>query len=145
MNRGTAAVAESRSLPAGLSCAGIAYALDYEAVRAAVDRYLRGHVMADPAEMRKAMWPTAQIEGVRHGQLVSWTVEEYCANVSGTLPPDEVVCTRTIHRIEVSGTAAMASATLVQGGLFFTDYFVLLKVDGVWKIANTVYTSRSTG
>lgn len=38
----------------------------------------------------------------------------------------------------------MASATLVHGATTFTDYFVLLKVDGVWKIANKVYASRPT-
>jgi hypothetical protein len=26
----------------------------------------------------------------------------------------------------------------------FTDYFALLKVDGAWKIANKVYSSRPT-
>ena len=38
----------------------------------------------------------------------------------------------------------MASATLVSGEAAFTDYFVLLKVDGAWKIANTVSSSRRT-
>lgn len=30
----------------------------------------------------------------------------------------------------------------VHGATTFTDYFVLLKVDGAWKIANKVYSSR---
>ena len=38
----------------------------------------------------------------------------------------------------------MAGATLVHGPTTFTDYFVLLKVDGEWKIANKVYSSRPT-
>ena len=38
----------------------------------------------------------------------------------------------------------MARATLVHGATTFVDYFVLLKVDGQWKIANKVYTSAPT-
>jgi hypothetical protein len=38
----------------------------------------------------------------------------------------------------------MERATLVHGATTFTDYFVLLKVDGEWKIANKVYSSRPT-
>ena len=38
----------------------------------------------------------------------------------------------------------MVRATLVHGATTFTDYFVLLKVDGAWKIANKVYSSAPT-
>ena len=38
----------------------------------------------------------------------------------------------------------MARATLVHGATTFTDYFVLLKADGAWKIANKVYSSTPT-
>ena len=46
--------------------------------------------------------------------------------------------------MDVSGTAAMAKATLVHGATTFTDYFVLLKDNGEWKMANKVYSSRPT-
>jgi hypothetical protein len=39
----------------------------------------------------------------------------------------------------------MARATLVHGATTFVDYFVLLKVDGQWRIANKVYSSAPTG
>ena len=38
----------------------------------------------------------------------------------------------------------MARATLVHGATTFVDYFVLLKVDGAWKIANKVYSAAPT-
>jgi hypothetical protein len=126
------------------STAGAAQSADHEAVRAGITQYLHGHATGDPAEMRKAFWPSAHIEGIRQGKFVSWTVEEYCSNFSGKPATDEASRKRTIDRVEVSGNAAMASATLVHGATTFTDYFVLLKVDGVWKIANKVYASRPT-
>lgn len=113
-------------------------------VRAVVTQYFRGHATGDGAEMCKAFLPTAHIEGLRNGQFVSWTAEEYCGRFPGKPAADESSRVRTIDSIDVSGTAAMARATLVHGATTFTDYFVLLKVDGAWKIANKVYVSRPT-
>jgi hypothetical protein len=75
---------------------------------------------------------------------VSWTAEEYSSRFTGKPAADEASRKRTIDRVEVSGTAAMVSATLVHGATTFADYFVLLKVNGEWKIANKVYSSRPT-
>jgi len=91
--------------------------------------------------MRKAFLPGAHIEGNRNGAFSSWTVDEYVANFKGPAA-DESSRKRTIDAVDVSGTAAMAKATLVHGNVTFTDYFVLLKVGGEWKIANKVYNAR---
>ena len=127
-----------------LSTANLAQTSEEQGVRAAVNQYLRGHATGDPAEMKKAFWPTAHIEGIREGKFVSWTVDEYVSRFSGKPAADEASRRRTIDRVDVSGTAAMASATLVHGQTTFTDYFVLLKVGNDWKIANKVYSSRPT-
>lgn len=122
----------------------VAQGTEDQGVRAAVNQYFRGHATADPAEMRKAFLPTAHIEGIRDGEFVSWTVEEYCSRFNGKPAANEASRKRTIDRVDISGTAAMVRATLVHGATTFTDYFVLLKVDGEWKIANKVYASRRT-
>lgn len=115
-----------------------------QGVRAAVTQYFKGHATGNGDEMRKAFLPTAHIEGNRDGKFVSWTVDEYCSRFSGKPANDEAARKRTIDSVDVSGTAAMAEATLVHGATTFTDYFVLLKVNGEWKIANKVYASRPT-
>ena len=117
---------------------------DEAAVRAAINQYFRGHATGDGAEMRKAFLPTAHIEGNREGKFVSWTVDQYVSNFRGQPAADEATRKRTIDRVDISGTAAMAKATLVHGKTTFVDYFVLLEVDGEWKIANKVYTSSPT-
>lgn len=121
-----------------------AQSADEQAVRATLQQYFRGHATGDAAEMRKPFLPSAHIEGIREGRFVSWTLDEYCAGFKGKPAADESSRRRTIDQVDVSGTAAMASATLVHGGTTFTDYFVLLKVDGEWKIANKVYSARPT-
>jgi hypothetical protein len=117
---------------------------DDQAVRAVINQYFRGHATGDPNEMRKAFHTTAHVEGNRDGKFVSWTAEEYARGFSGQAAADEATRKRTIDRVEVSGDAAMASATLVHGSSTFTDYFVLLKINNEWKIANKVYTRRAT-
>lgn len=113
-------------------------------VMAAINQYFKGHATGSGEEMRKAFLPTAHIEGNRQGKFTTWTVDEYVKNFSGKPAADEASRKRTIDRIDVSGTAAMAKATLVHGQTTFVDYFVLLKVDGEWKIANKVYTASPT-
>ena len=122
----------------------VAQSTDEQGVRAAIEQYFRGHATAQPDEMRKAFLPTAHVEGLRSGQFTSWTAEDYASRFTGRPAPDEAARKRTIDVVDVSGTAAMARATLVHGATSFTDYFVLLKVDGAWKIANKVYSSRPT-
>jgi hypothetical protein len=127
-----------------LASAASAQSSEEQAVRGTIDQYFRGHATASPDEMRRAFLPTAHIEGIRSGKFVSWTVEDYCANFKGKPAADEASRKRTIDSVHVSGTAAMVRATLVHGATTFTDYFVLLKVNGEWKIANKVYSSAPT-
>lgn len=116
-----------------------------EGVRAAIGRYFEGHATGDPSHMREAFLPTAHIEGVRDGKFTSWNLDEYCGLFNGEPPADESERTRTIDLIDVSGSAAIAKATLKQGNAVITDYFVLLKVDGEWRIANKVYSFAEAG
>jgi hypothetical protein len=75
---------------------------------------------------------------------VSWTAEQYASNFSGKPAADEASRRRTIDHVAIAGDAAMVSATLVHGATTFTDYFVLLKINGEWRIANKVYSRRPT-
>ena len=60
--------------------------------------------------------------------------------LQGKPAEDEAKRKRSIDQIDVTGNAAMARVTLDYPSGTFTDYFVLLKVDGEWKIANKVWT-----
>ena len=131
------------ALAGGISTAS-AQDPDQAGVRAAIEQYFKGHATRDAATMRAAFLPTAHIEGIRQGKFTSWTVDEYTGNFKGTPAPNEASNRRTIDSIDIVGTAAMAKATLVHGRTTFTDYFVLLKVDGEWKIANKVYSAAPT-
>jgi hypothetical protein len=115
---------------------------DTQQIRQVIGVYFRGHATANADTMRAAFLPTAHIEGMRNGAFTSWTVDQYVANFRGTPAPDEATRTRVIDAVDHSGTAAMARATLKHGATTFTDYFVLLKSEGKWLIANKVYHAQ---
>lgn len=110
--------------------------------RKPIEAYLQGHATGDPAHMRAAFLPSAHIEGMRDGKFVSWTADEYISRFSGKPAADEAQRTRRIDSIEINGTAGTARATLTFPNAVVTDFFVLLKVNGEWKIANKVYSSQ---
>ena len=67
---------------------------DDRAIRAVVNVYFRGHATANADTMRAAFHPTAHIEGIRNGQFVSWTVDQYVAGFRGQPAADEASRTR---------------------------------------------------
>ncbi len=140
------AAAELAESPAGHD-ADIALAATVPPVTAAVlaplRAYVRGHATDDPAHFREAFLPSAHVEGIRDGAFVSWPLETYCALFSGRPASDENSRSRRIDAVDVHGTVATASMTLYHGPDTFTDVFLLVLVDGSWKIVNKAYHRQS--
>lgn len=136
------AVAQLAASPAGqdadIALVATAPAVD-EAVLAPLHAYVRGHATGDAANFRDAFLPGAHVEGIRDGAFVSWTLDDYCTLFSGVPAPDEAARSRRIDSVDVHKTVATASMTLHHGSDTFTDVFLLVLVDGAWKIANKAY------
>ena len=130
--------------PAPAQAQAQAQTSDEAGVRAALTHYLQGHATGDASHMRKAFLPTAHIEGLRDGKFISMTLDEYCSRFSGKPAADEATRRRTIDSVDITGTAAMARVTLAHGATTLRDYFVLLQVDGEWKIANKTFSPVPT-
>ena len=111
---------------------------------APIEQYFLGHAHDDASYMRQAFLPSAHIESMREGVFISWPLDVYCERFGGKPAADEATRRRSIDWIEVAGTAASARVTLVHGAITFTDYFVLLKTQDGWKIANKAFVGQST-
>lgn len=107
--------------------------------RKPLEAYMQAHASGDGDLIRASFLPTARIDGVRDGKPVSRSTEEFAAGFSGRPAEDEAQRTRRIDAVEVHGNAGTARVTLDYPKVTFTDYFVLLKVGGEWKIASKVY------
>lgn len=112
------------------------------AAKVPLETYLRAQATNDGALMREAFLPTAHIEGVRNGKFTSWTVDQYVGFFDGKISPEEPQRKRWIEKVEVTGTGAIATLRFDYPAATITDYMVLLKVDGEWRIANKVYSSQ---
>ncbi|TGB16035.1 nuclear transport factor 2 family protein [Streptomyces sp. MZ04] len=115
-----------------------------DAVLQPLHAYIRGHATGDPTHFRDAFLPTARIEGIRDGVFVSWPLDEYCALFPGHPAPDEPARSRRIDTVDVHGTVATATMTLLHGTDAFTDIFLLVRrTDGTWRITNKAYHRHS--
>jgi 3-hydroxyisobutyrate dehydrogenase-like beta-hydroxyacid dehydrogenase len=134
-----AALAESPAGPdADIALAATVTTIS-EDVLAPLRAYIRGHATGNPACMREAFLPTAHVEGMRDGKFVSWSLDEFCTLFTGEPAPDEATRSRRIDSVDVRGPVATASMTLWHGGTTFIDIFLLMLVDGRWRIANKAY------
>ncbi|TDC27573.1 6-phosphogluconate dehydrogenase [Streptomyces sp. 8K308] len=137
--RGAAELADTGADPeADIAVAATVPAVD-DAVLEPLRAYIRGHATGDPTHFRAAFLPTAHVEGVRDGAFVSWPLEDYCALFDGRPAPDEPARSRRVDAVDVHGTVATATMTLRHGADTFTDVFLLVHVDGRWRIVNKAY------
>jgi hypothetical protein len=113
--------------------------MSIEDVLAPLHAYARGHATGDAAHFRRAFWPTAHVEGLHDGGVRSMDMDHYATLFDGRPADDEATRTRTVDQVSVEGSVATATMTLRHGEVTFTDMFVLLRVDGEWRIANKVY------
>ena len=141
--RGAAELADSPAGPdADIALAATTPAVGDD-VLAPLRAYIRGHATGDPAHFREAFLPTAHVEGMRDGIFVSWSLDDYCALFHGQPAPDEPARSRRIDAVDVHGSVATASMTLWHGADTFTDIFLLVDVNGRWRIANKAYHRRT--
>ena len=86
-------------------------------------------------QLRQTGMPTSVISATRgnHGQSIGWAARSHGVPCRIVVP----------HGNSVEKNAAMAKAEIaIPGWRIFTDYFLLLKYEGAWKIVQKSYTWR---
>lgn len=115
---------------------------EYEAVAQALAPYIESAKTGDGQLTRTAFFDHAHIVGSVSGEFYNMTADEFKGAVSEGGPAPEVQ--HRIAWIDISGPAAAAKVEFIDwGGFRFTDFFVLYKHDGQWKISGKVYDSHS--
>jgi hypothetical protein len=110
----------------------------YQAIQATLGRYIEGARTGSSRLMRLAFLATARIQGSYGGTPADWTLDEFCALIDKGGPATEVEA--GVVTVELAGTAAMARLEARNWrGTRYTDFFVLLKREGDWRIASKVF------
>lgn len=114
----------------------------FQEVAKALQPYIESARTGDGKLSRSAFYEHAHIVGSVDGGFANMTADEFGEAVSSGGPSKNVQY--HIAWIDISGPAAAAKVEFIDwGGLRFTDFFVLYKKDGKWKISGKVYDSHS--
>jgi hypothetical protein len=116
---------------------------DEAGVRKALEAYLQGHATGQGEHFRRGMHADMRLSTLRDGKLVHLNLDELVGGYSGKPAADEAKRKRRIVSIDITGTAAMAKLELDYPAVFFTDYMLLMKVDGEWKIVDKIADRRT--
>ncbi len=103
--------------------------------------YIDGTAVGDPDKLRKAFHPDFKLYTVNEkDSLLIRSGEEYIAKVKKGEKTNRI---GRIISIDFEKDAAIAKAEIVvPNWRIFTDYFLLLKYKGSWKIVQKSYTWR---
>ncbi len=103
--------------------------------------YIEATANGEPERLRKAFHPDFKLYAVSDtDSLLVRSGEKYIANIK---PGEKANRIGRIISIDFEKDAAMAKAEIVvPGWRIFTDYFLLLKYEGSWKIVQKSYTWR---
>ncbi len=112
-------------------------------IRQTLRHYLQAHVTGNPEHLKKAFHPDAKLVFVREGKLAQMTLDEYAKRFAGKPAEDKVQRKRNIESIEIDGNAAMVRMTFDYPATFTTDFILLLKLDGEWRIVSKSFHVRA--
>lgn len=116
---------------------------DNELIQEVVAFYFKGTYHGSEDLLRKAFHPAAHITGNFKGQIVDWTLDDFIARVTTTptAAQNKEPYEKEITLIDQTENAAMVKAKVVVGGIIFTDYITLLKMNERWVIRNKSFTT----
>jgi len=103
--------------------------------------YIEGTAIGDPERLKKAFHPDFKLYTVTEkDSLRIRSGKEYISNVKAGEKSNRI---GRIVSIDYEKDAAIAKAEIViPNWRIFTDYFLLLKYEGTWKIVQKSYTWR---
>ncbi|MBP6695516.1 MAG: nuclear transport factor 2 family protein [Saprospiraceae bacterium] len=113
---------------------------EFEQISATLMDYIEGTANGEPERLRKAFHPDFNLYNVTRDSLWIRSGEKYISNIK---PGEKANRIGRIISIDYEKDAAMAKAEIIiPGWRIFTDYFLLLKYEGSWKIVQKSYTWR---
>ncbi len=115
---------------------------EYDAVVAALTPYIETAKSGEADKMRPTFYDHAHVVGSMNGDFLNMTIEQFKDALNGFGPSADIK--HHIAWIDISGPAAAAKVEFINWlGFRFTDFFILYKHEGTWKISGKVYDSHA--
>ncbi|RXM42396.1 dehydrogenase [Flavobacterium sp. YO12] len=113
---------------------------DLEQITEVLLNYIEGTANGQPERLRKAFNPNFNLYTVEKDTLWIRSGEKYISNIKVGEKSNRK---GSIISIDIEKDAAIAKAEIiVPNWRVFTDYFLILKYEGTWKIVHKSYTWR---
>ena len=115
---------------------------EFQLITATLTDYIEGTANGQPERLREAFHPDFNLYSVTDSDsLKIWKGEDY---ISGIKVGKKNSRQGRIISIDHENNAATAKVEiLIPGWRVYTDYFLLLKYEGSWKIVHKSYTWRT--
>lgn len=115
---------------------------DQEQITEILMDYIEGTANGQPERLRKAFHPKFNLYAVTKDTLWIRSGEQYITNIKAGEKTNRI---GRILSIDIEKDAAIAKAEIkIPDWRIFTDYFLILKYQGAWKIVHKSYTWRET-
>lgn len=115
---------------------------EYNAVAEALQPYIQSAKSGDGKKIRTPFYDHAHIVGSIDGEFYNADLDAFEKSVASGGPSPDVE--HRIAWIDISGPAAAAKVEFINWrGFRFTDFFILYKQGGQWRISGKVYDSHS--
>lgn len=113
---------------------------ELESIKSTLMDYIEGTSNESPSRLKRAFHPNFNLYTVQNDSLRTLSGQQYI----GYFKEGEKNSRQgRIISIDYENNAAIAKAEiLIPGRAVYTDYFMLLKYEGRWKIVHKSYTSR---
>lgn len=109
-------------------------------IETVLTHYIEGTANGEPERLRTAFDPGFNLYSVAKDTLRTWSGQAYIGNFK---PGEKTNRIGRILFIDIEKDAAVAKAEIVvPGWRIFTDYFLLLKYGGAWRIVHKSYSWR---
>ncbi len=112
-----------------------------EHIKKALYNYIEGTANGEPKRVQKAFHKDLNLYSVRKGELHTWDGKDYIGRLKQGRKSNRI---GKIISIDYQNNAAMAKLEIDMPGAkrIYTDYMLLLKVKGEWKVIHKSYTYR---
>ena len=116
---------------------------EYEAVEAAAMKFVKSVAEGDSAYAKELFVDQAVLFGYLDGRLEHGPIEQFYRNVDTVGAGRDFRARIDIVSVEETVAVVRVLEEKWGGRIDFTDYLLLLKIDGVWKCVAKAYNQNS--
>lgn len=116
---------------------------EYQAVEDAAKKFVRSVAEGNSAYAKELFVDEAVLFGYLDGKLEHGSIEQFYHNVDTTDPGNNFKARIDIVSIEETIAVVRVLEEKWGGRIDFTDYLLLLKIDGAWKCVAKTYNQNS--